>query len=71
MNTQCKRLIEYLDLYGSITPLEALQDLGIMRLAARIHEIASRYGYQIEREPVTDTNRFGEKIHYMRYKKVA
>ena len=71
MNKQCQRILDYLERYGSITPLEAMRDLGIMRLAARIFDIRSKYGILIEDEMVRDTNRMGEPIHYKRYKKVA
>lgn len=71
MSTQCKRILDYLDDYGSITPIEALRDLGIMRLAARIHEIRSRYGIPVDGESVKDVNRMGEPIHYTRYKKAV
>lgn len=37
--TQKERIRKYLDDFGSITPLEALRDLGIMRLGARIWEM--------------------------------
>lgn len=37
--TQTERIYEYLKEYGSITALEALRDLGIMRLGARIFEL--------------------------------
>lgn len=71
MSTQCKRILDYLDDYGSITPIEALRDLGIMRLAARIHEIRSRHGIPVIGESVKDVNRMGEPIHYTRYKKAV
>ena len=37
--TQCDKIVRYLNEFGSITQLEALQDLGIMRLASRISEL--------------------------------
>jgi hypothetical protein len=30
---------DYLDTYGEITPLEAMRDLGIYRLASRISDL--------------------------------
>ena len=69
MTDQCRAILEYLDDYGSITPLEAMRDLGIMRLAARIHDLASTYGVVFERETVYDWNRNGDKIHYTRYRR--
>ena len=37
--TQNQRILNYLKEFGSITQLEALKDLGIMRLASRISEL--------------------------------
>ena len=71
MSKQCERLMSYLDTYGSVTPIEALADLGIMRLAARIFELESRYAYPVERETVRDVNRMGEPVRYTRYKKAV
>lgn len=37
--TQCQLILEYMKKYGSITPLEALNDIGCMRLASRINDL--------------------------------
>lgn len=37
--TQRDEVLDYLERYASITQDEALQELGIARLAARIHEL--------------------------------
>jgi len=37
--SQVQKIHAYLSKYGHITPLEAMRDLGIMRLAARIDNI--------------------------------
>ena len=68
--TQCERILKYMDDFGSITPLEAMNDLGIMRLAARISDL-TRSGFPIRKETVKDKNRYGETVHYARYKKVG
>ena len=39
METQNKRLIDYLRKHDSIDPLEAWQNLGIYRLSARVHDL--------------------------------
>lgn len=64
--TQNQRILDYITEFGSITQLEALQDLGVMRLASRISDLR-RLGYPIEStiEPVK--NRYGEKCHVKRY----
>ena len=67
---QKERVLEYLYLYGSITPLEAMKEFGIMRLAAVIFELRDKkggYGIPIETEMCEDKNRFGEKVRYARY----
>lgn len=58
--TQNDRILDYMSRFGSITQLEALQDLGIMRLASRISDLKS-LGYPIVSEMETVKNRFGEK----------
>ena len=54
--TQCEYLAEYLDMYGSITPLEALTAFGCFRLSARIADLRAD-GYAIR----TDFNKEGRK----------
>ena len=64
--TQNQRIIDYMEIHGTITQLEALQKLGIMRLASRISDLR-RKGYSIESEMVTVENRYGEKCRVKRY----
>lgn len=64
--SQCERILAYLDEFGSITTLEAFRDLGIARLASRIHDLKRR-GYVFNRDFVESTNRYGETVRYMRY----
>ena len=65
--TQNERIIDYMKRFGSITQLDALQDLGVMRLASRISDLRSE-GYPITSTIETVKNRFGEKCHIKRYK---
>lgn len=65
--TQAERIIDYLEKFGSITPLEAFYDLGVTKLATRISEMR-REGVGFDQELVESHNRFGEKVHYMKYK---
>lgn len=37
--SQSKEILRHLRVHGSITPLEALQEYGCMRLAARVMEL--------------------------------
>lgn len=64
--TQNERIVEYINEFGSITTLEAFTDLGITRLASRIHDLTED-GYQFHRETVKAKNRYGESVHYTRY----
>lgn len=66
MNTQNKRLLYYLHTHGGIMQLEAINELGILRLASRINDL-KRQGEDISSEMVTVNNRFGEKIKVKRY----
>lgn len=68
--TQKERIVQYLDDFGSITTMEAFSDLGITRLASRIHELV-RNGMPIKKEMVSSKNRYGEEVHYMRYSKAV
>ena len=40
--SQCNRVLQHLQAYGSITPLEAMQEYGIMRLGARIYDLKKK-----------------------------
>lgn len=66
MINQCARVIRHLQDHGSITSWEAMQEYGIMRLASRISELKAQ-GYPIKTEWVTDKNRYGEKVRYVKY----
>lgn len=64
--SQNERILDYMDRFGSITQYDALQDLGVMRLASRISDLRS-LGYPIVSEVEVVKNRFGEKCHIKRY----
>ena len=65
--TQNQRIIDYMHVHGSITQLEALRELGIMRLASRISDLR-RNGYSIESKMVCVENRYGEKCRIKSYR---
>lgn len=67
--TQVERIIQYMDDFGSISTMEAFTDLGVTRLASRIHEI--RQFMPIVGEMVSGKNRYGEKVSFMRYRKAV
>lgn len=66
-NTQCSRLLEYLQRYGSITAIDALTELGIFRLAARIHDLREQ-GHVITSRMVKVLNRFSEACSVAEYR---
>lgn len=46
---QRQRILRHLQTFGSITALEAMQEYGIMRLAARIADL-EKEGYRLKHE---------------------
>lgn len=65
--TQSQRVLDYIEEFGSITQLEALRDLGVMRLASRISDLR-RAGVPIESTVEMVKNRFDEKTYIKRYR---
>ena len=65
--TQCQKIIDYMTQFGSISSFEAFADLGIVRLASRIHDLKCQ-GYNIESEIKTSKNRFGETVSFKVYR---
>ena len=63
---QKQKVIRHLETYGSITPLDALREYSIMRLAAVIFNLKED-GYNIDSEMTTSTNKFGEKVNFAKY----
>ena len=67
MMTQCERVLEYMEEFGSITPVEAMADLGCMRLAARISDLKEAAGYAIGKRTKLGKNRYGQSVSYAEY----
>ena len=65
--SQCEMILEYMKEKGSITPLEALNELGCMRLGARIWDLRHE-GHNIRREMVLDakSNKRWAKYYFVR-----
>lgn len=63
---QTEMVLRYIDKFGSITPLEALGDLGIMRLAARISDLR-KMGFPVAKRTVSRVNRFGKSVSFAEY----
>ena len=66
MMSQCDRVLEYMKEFGSITQLEAIRDIGCMRLASRINDLRER-GYAIGRRMKTGKNRYGNTVSFAEY----
>lgn len=64
--TQAERVLDYIEEFGSITQLDALNDLGVMRLASRISDL-KKLGYPITSSVEAVKNRYGENCYIKRY----
>lgn len=64
--TQCERVLDYMQRFGSITAAEAVMDLGVYRLSARISDLKDE-GYKIKSVRESGKNRLGETTNYARY----
>lgn len=63
---QCELILRYMQEHGSITPMEALNHCGCMRLSARIHDLRNM-GHDIKMELVTVKSKNGTKTQVSRY----
>lgn len=67
-NSQKSFILEHLRKYGSITPIEANQYYGCLRLAARIADL-KKEGYHITTEMLTSVSRLtGRPVQFAKYK---
>lgn len=62
-----ERVLQYLEDFGSITSYEAFEHLGVSRLSAVIFNLR-RKGYNIVGETESSKNRYGDKVHFTRYR---
>lgn len=65
-HNQAERILNYLKDFGSITQYDAMRDLGIMRLGARIWELKHN-GINIKSEYITVKNRYGDNCYVKSY----
>ena len=63
---QNDKVLDYMRRFGSITALDALADLGVMRLASRISDL-KKMGFPIEKKMIERPNRFGETVRIAEY----
>ena len=64
--TQAQRVLDYMEQHGSITQFEALNELGVMRLASRVSDL-KRKGIPISSKIEPVKNRFDEVCRVKRY----
>lgn len=64
---QRERILDYVRENGSITTLEATNELYIMCLWRRIEELEKNCGYKFKRERINTKDRYGTPCHYTRY----
>lgn len=65
--TQKERIVRYLKDVGSITAFEAVKELGVLQLSARLCELVED-GYAFDKTDESSVNRYGERVYYKRYK---
>lgn len=63
---QMRRVLNYLEDFGSITRGEAMTDLGVANLTAVISSLRKR-GVDIETTMAAGKNRYGETVRYAVY----
>ena len=64
--TQREAILNYINEFGSITPMEAFADLGITKLATRISEMR-KDGMKFKIEMVTVKGRYERMVTYAKY----
>lgn len=64
--SQAKRILEYMQKRGCITPDEADKLFACKRLAGRVHDLKAG-GHKIITIMTDGVNRFGEKCRFARY----
>lgn len=66
LNITQTRVFDYIRRFGSITTLQACNDLGETRLSARIFELKEK-NVDIDYDWIEVSNRYGEKRRVKRY----
>ena len=64
--TQREAILQYIEEFGSITPMQAYSDLGITKLATRISEMR-KDGMTFKIETVYVKNRYGKTVPFAKY----
>lgn len=66
MLTQNEMIANHLREFGTITQMEAINEYGVYRLSARIHDLRAQ-GMDIETVDNVRLNRYGVKVRFARY----
>jgi hypothetical protein len=65
--TQCRNVLEFMREHGAITTLQAVNALGVMRLASRVHDLRNA-GHDIKVEtisvPTREKGKFARVAQY-------
>lgn len=64
--TQRDLITDYINRFGSISPMEAFSDLGITKLATRVSEM-KKDGIEFKIVLEKGQNRYGKPMYYARY----
>ena len=64
--SQNEKILKYIRDFGSITSLQAFNDLGVTRLSGRIYDL-QKEGYSFYKRFETSRNRYNENVSYVRY----
>lgn len=67
--TQREQIVNYINEFGSITPMDAFRDLGITKLATRVSEMR-KDGYDFDIRMIKSKNRFGKTVMFAEYRLV-
>lgn len=67
MITQKQLVLQYIKDFGSITPFQAYEDLGITKLATVVSRMRLRDGMEFKIEMVESKNRYGKKVRFAKY----
>ena len=64
--TQTQRVLQYMRDFGSITAVQGMAGLGVLRRAARIADLR-KAGYAIESKTIQVRNRYGKTCNVAQY----
>ena len=65
--TQKEAVLQYIEDFGSITPIQAFADLGITKLATVISSLRLKDGVEIKKESVKVKTRYSKQTIIKRY----